>query len=420
MIIQKTTLEEVLRNREKRMHAQQDLIQRYQRPILSCTMNIPGDVKRTPLIDFVFRQKMGEVRCEFGGEIIAEKRQCEVTGPEAFFVVDASPTDLKERAVTIESQSRVGRLLDLDVIDTDGTKRSRMQPRSCLVCGGPVTFCSRSRAHGLAAVKSAAWDILTAYAEAQLADLAVDALKREAVLTPKPGLVDGNNNGAHRDMDLGLLLSSADSLRLYFQFCVDVGFREAPDISKLVNAGLEAEKTMLSRTGGVNTHKGAVYAMGLFLCGVAKYFKQGGDPFAHSAFFAAVQAEASAGERSSHGRIVQAKYLAGGAREEAMNGFPTARKGAAALTESQGDELYALLKILEGIRDTNLLYRGGMDALDYVQAQARRILAMDPERRKDALLEMDQECIRLNISPGGAADMLALALFIERTVPELI
>jgi triphosphoribosyl-dephospho-CoA synthetase len=272
----------------------------------------------------------------------------------------------------------------------------------------------------LAAVKSAAWDILTAYAEAQLADLAVDALKREAVLTPKPGLVDGNNNGAHRDMDLGLLLSSADSLRLYFQFCVDVGFREAPDISKLVNAGLEAEKTMLSRTGGVNTHKGAVYAMGLFLCGVAKYFKQGGDPFAHSAFFAAVQAEASAGERSSHGRIVQAKYLAGGAREEAMNGFPTARKGAAALTESQGDELYALLKILEGIRDTNLLYRGGMDALDYVQAQARRILAMDPERRKDALLEMDQECIRLNISPGGAADMLALALFIERTVPELI
>lgn len=420
MIIQEATLDEVLSNREKRAHTQTELIQQYHRPILSCTMNIPGEVKQTPLIDFVFRQTMRNVKAVFEGEIVAEKRQYENTGPEAFFVLSATAESVKERAMTIESHERIGRLLDLDVIDTDGTKRSRKEPRSCLVCGGPVTICSRSRAHGLAAVKEAAWDILTDYARGQLAELAVDALKREAALTPKPGLVDGNNSGAHQDMDLDTLLRSADSLRPYFQFCADFGLRRAQDIKELVCAGLEAEKVMLRHTGGINTHKGAIYAIGLFLCGAGTYYMQGGDPFERSAVVAALQSEVSSADSGSHGRIVQAKYLAGGAREEAMNGFPTARKAAVALTESQGDELYALLKILKDIRDTNLLYRGGMDALNYVQAQAKRILAMRPWERKDALLKMDQECIRLNISPGGAADMLALALFIERTVPELI
>lgn len=420
MIIHKITLEEVLSNREKRVYAQRELIKKYQKPILSCTMNIPGEVKQTPLIDFVFRQKMRDVCDAFSGEIIFEKWQSANTGPEALFVMDSSVTDIKERAVSIESRSPIGRLLDLDVIDTDGVKRSRMEPRTCLVCNGPVTVCSRSRAHGLTAVKCAAWAILTDYAGGQLAELAVDALKREAVLTPKPGLVDGNNSGAHRDMDLGLLLRSADSLKPYFRFCADFGFQQAPDINGLVNAGLEAEKTMLSHTGGVNTHKGAIYAMGLFLCAVATNFLKGGDPFEISARLSVRQSAASARDSGSHGGIVQKKFQAGGAREEAMNGFPTARKGAVALMESQGDELYALLKILEDICDTNLLYRGGANALVYVHTQVREILAMDPVERKDALLKMDQECIRLNISPGGAADMLALAFLISCSVPDIL
>ncbi len=419
MILREVTLEEVLNNREKRVLRQTELIRLYERPVLSCTLNIPGAMKQTPLIDFVFRQTMDDVRDAFKEAILVEERQCERTGPEAFFVMDASAQDIKEIAVALENRDPIGRLLDLDVIDKDGRKRSRPESRPCLICGGPVTVCSRSRAHGLAAVERAAWGRMTGYALERLADLAVDALTREAVLTPKPGLVDENNSGAHRDMDLGLLLASAAALRPYFRFCADFGFHGGREIAKLVRAGLEAEKTMLSHTGGVNTHKGALYAMGLFLSATAIYFIQGGDPFEISSRLAGAQSMVSQRDPGSHGGIVRKKYQAGGAREEAINGFPTARKGAEALIHSRGDGLYALLKILEEIRDTNLLYRGGARALDWVHGQARQILSLDPATRKDALLRMDQECIRLNISPGGAADMLALAFLIKETAPDL-
>jgi triphosphoribosyl-dephospho-CoA synthetase len=146
----------------------------------------------------------------------------------------------------------------------------------------------------------------------------------------------------------------------------------------------------------------------------------GEDPFVLSARFAAEQAVWAPQSRDSHGGIVAARYQAGGAREEAMEGFPTARKGAQSLKESGGDGLYALLRILEDIRDTNLLYRGGPEGMAYVHASASAILEMDQDKRKDALLEMDRECIRLNISPGGAADMLALACLIESVVPQFL
>lgn len=420
MPFREVALDEVLENREKRVMLQESLLSQYRVPVLSCTMNIPGEVKQTPLVDFIFRQYMDLVRKTWSGKILQEVQMDAVTGPEAFFAVDSDADGIKDSAVAIESLVPAGRLLDLDVIGTDGKKLSRPEPRTCLVCGGPVNLCSRSRAHGLDAVKGAAWAIMTSYAVERLSDLAVGALVREARLTPKPGLVDENNNGSHQDMDLAMLLDSAAALRPYFRFCAEFGLGMARDINELICAGLEAENTMLRVTGGVNTHKGAIYALGLFLASLGAFLMNGEDPFAVSARLAAAQAVSAPEVRGSHGALVAAKYQAGGAREEAMEGFPTARKGAGALKESGGDGLYAFLKILEDIRDTNLLYRGGPDGLAYVQASASAVLGMDPDKRKDALLAMDQECIRLNISPGGAADMLALVFLIESAVPQLL
>ncbi len=420
MPFREVTLKEVLENREKRVLLQEALLEQYHVPVLSCTMNIPGEVKQTPLIDFIFRQSMESVRNTWAGKVLREVQMDAVTGPEAFFAVDSDAEEIKNSAVSIESLAPIGRLLDLDVIGTDGRKLSRLEQRTCLVCGGPVTACSRSRAHGLESVKNAAWAIMTSYGAERLGDLAVAALIREARLTPKPGLVDENNTGSHRDMDLPMLLDSATALKPYFRFCAAFGLRKGQDINELICAGLEAENTMLGVTGGINTHKGAIYALGLFLASLGAFLMDGEDPFVLSARFAAEQAVWAPQSRDSHGGIVAARYQAGGAREEAMEGFPTARKGAQSLKESGGDGLYALLRILEDIRDTNLLYRGGPEGMAYVHASASAILEMDQDKRKDALLEMDRECIRLNISPGGAADMLALACLIESVVPQLL
>lgn len=417
MKIREVTLEEVLENRERRAQRQLDRIREYQMPVLSCTMNIPGEIKKTPLIDFVFLQTLKETEEVFRGKILSREEYLFPTGPEALWVITLPAAMIKEKAIVLEDKKLIGRLLDMDVIGSDGIKRSRHQPRTCLICGGPVSVCARSRAHGLDMLKEAVWNIMTEFAWPRLADLAVEALVREVELTPKPGLVDQDNSGAHDDMDLGLLLKSAESLRSYFHFCAQLGYDGPVDIDVLVQAGLEAERSMYRVTHGINTHRGAIYAFGLYLCALGTVFRDGGDVFEEAAKLAHAQDEASARDRESHGVTVTDQYQAGGAREEAMQGFPVARIGALALREEEDDAHFALLRIIQQIRDTNVLYRGGEEAEWFMKSAAEEILALPKIKRQSALYELDEECIRKNISPGGAADLLALAFLIRETLP---
>ena len=418
MSIREITLEEVLENRERRVNRQRERLKEYGMPILSCTMNIPGEIKKTPLIDFVFLQMLKEAERLFSGKIKSREEYLYPTGPEAIWAMSLSAAAVKEKAMMLEESLPVGRLMDFDVIGSDGMKRSRLEQRACIICGGPVAICSRSRAHGLDELKSKTWAILTSFAWERLADLAVNALLREAKLTPKPGLVDELNSGAHKDMDLDMLCNSAITLKDYFKFCASHGFNEDVDIDQLITAGVAAEELMLKATRGVNTHRGAIYAMGIYLCALGKTFFSGGDVFEIASEFAHMQNDLSLQDTRSHGAIVLKKYSIGGARHEAMQGFPTARIGAEALRDSGDDAHIAFLTILTQIQDTNLLYRGGEAALEYVKTTAAEILQVPLTKRRDALRAMDRECIERNISPGGAADMLALAFLIRETAKD--
>ncbi len=415
MKIQEITLEEVLYAREKRVAAQEDLIKKYHRPVLSFSMNIAGEIKSTPLIEMAFHEAIKKIEKNIEATLLYKAVLNEKTGPEALFVFDQTAEIIKEAAVEIENCCPVGRLFDIDVIKCSGEKISRNTMRTCLVCGGPVTLCSRNRAHGLGAVKAATQSLLLDFAVETISKAAVDALLEEANLSPKPGLVDSVNNGAHKDMNLDMLCRSAAVLRPYFAACLRFGGGSDLCIQTLQSAGILAEKVMLKETGGVNTHKGAIFAMGIYLGALGGYLVRGGDIFLRCSELVREKASMPSVCGESHGESVRTKYNVSGALGEGLCGFLTARKGAAALNESGGDALYALLKIMETIEDTNLLYRGGREALTYVHKEAARILSLPASERKKALSVMDEECINRNISPGGAADMLALALLISKT-----
>lgn len=246
----------------------------------------------------------------------------------------------------------------------------------------------------------------------------MQSLIKEAELSPKPGLVDALNNGSHKDMNLDMLRRSACVLRPYFVDCVRIGAEDEHCIETLQKAGLKAENEMLKETKGINTHKGAIFALGIYLGALGSVLVRGGDIIDVCKKLVQEKVSITSKEEITHGTIVKEKYKSGGAMEEALAGFPTARKGADALKTSGGDALYALLKIMEDISDTNLLYRGGQDALAYVHRESSRILDLNLEQRKKALLAMDKECRNRNISPGGAADMMALAFLISETTFE--
>ena len=405
------TLQEVLCARDLRAASQRRLLAAYGLPLLGFTMNIAGPVKRSRLGDFAFWEGLEALRRQLGGRVLHQEVTDRKTGLEALLVCSLPAEELKALAMDLESRSPAGRLCDMDVIAPDGGKLSRPAPRTCLVCGGPAAPCARSRAHGLPAVQEAAQALLEDFAAQRLAELAVQALLEEVDQTPKPGLVDRNNRGAHQDMDRDLFHRSARSLLPYFRRAVTLGLERADCMGPLQAAGLAAERVMLAKTGGVNTHRGAVYAFGLILAAMGSRLARGGDVFAGGAALAESGLPPAAG---SHGQRARQRYGASGARGEALAGFPHARHAWAALARPGGRDA-ALLTLLAEVEDTNLLHRGGPEGLALVQSRARSILAASPPAYGEGLLELDRACIARNLSPGGSADLLALALFLGRT-----
>lgn len=416
------TLEQMLDARERRARAQAKLLREAppSRCLVSLSLNIAGDVKRTPKTRLLFLQGLKAFDA-LGFPEIARRVTDEVTGTEALILLEAPADAVKAATERIEEASAAARLYDFDVLNHTGEKLSRKEPRRCLVCGGPVSVCARSRAHGLDAVKAATDALLDAFCSDTLAYTAHFALERELFTTPKPGLVDRNNNGAHTDMDVPLFRRSAASLVPYFQSAVRLGLAGA-GMAPLKETGLEAERAMFSATNGVNTHKGMIYSMGLLLYGMGEALNFGGDAIEHAAQLARTDAEARLAHamecRDTNGGAVYAATGATGAVGEAAKGFPHAVfcQDRLACYQNAGEQnpgVLALCDTMAILEDTNLLHRGGADGLAFVQSEAKRIASLPENEREGALLALDAELIRRNLSPGGSADMLALAYLID-------
>ena len=424
--IRKVELQDMLACRENRAVRQKQLLEQYQRPVVSLSMNIAGDVKNTPAVSML--QKDGEEEFKSaakkaGFTLLSEERSDAFTGPESLLVFDGpqgAGSDsfakaLKDVGVAIEDGSPWGRLYDVDIIGTDGAKLSRPQPRRCIVCGGPAADCARSRAHGLDQIKKASDDLIAQYLGDSLGTAAASALVREAVLTPKPGLVDAANNGAHKDMDLDLLLTSASAVRPFFAQMAGFSAAYGTDIETLIKIGKNAEKAMFEATKGVNAHKGAIFAFSLYLAAAADCLMRGGDPVETVKDLAAEKVAKARPSAPTHGDAVRAVYAGfgrEGALAEACKGFPMAILAAKTIRET-GDELLALCKVMSQLADSNVLYRSGVKGLNWVRSEASRLCAMDAEERNAGLRVMDAACIARNISPGGAADMLSLGMFLS-------
>lgn len=400
-------LEEMMEARERRAARAQEMSRRLGCPVVSLTMNVAGPVKRTGLIDLVSSWGVERLVQRLGAPIEMELL-CPPTGPEARLAWRGDARAIKAAAMAVEDEAPVGRLLDVDVLGEGGEKLSRPAPRACVVCGGPAFACARSRAHGLDAVASAMASLSRGWAALWLGDRAAGALLREARLSPKPGLVDGRNSGAHDDMGLATLEASAEALRPWLARFVAAGAERPGELAPLREVGIEAEAAMLEATGGANAHRGAIWSFGLLLGALGASLEDGEDPFARVGRLAR-----GAGEREldTHGGAAFRRYGAGGARAEAERGLPSARRACRALRTD--GPLGALLSLMGELEDTNLLHRGGEEGLRFVQERAREISCLAPELRTEAMIQLDEEMIHRRLSPGGAADMLALALFID-------
>lgn len=446
------TLLEMLEARERRAQWQQTLLNAYGKTMVSFTMNIAGPIKNSALIRRGYELGKRLLRQQLKAVGIPNLHFEEIqenTGNEAVFVLDGAPLAVKAVTTEIEDCAPVGRLFDMDVLCPDGRKVDRQElglpGRRCLICGGPAQACARSRTHTVAELQKKTWEILRqALDDADSRDaarLATQALLYEVATTPKPGLVDRENNGSHRDMDFFTFQASAAALYPYFCQCVKIG-RETEDAQetfrRLRLPGKLAEGEMLSATHGVNTHKGAIFSMGI-LCGALGRLErdQWANPEQVLSECAAMTRGVVSGDYANltpetaktAGQKLYLQYGITGVRGQAEAGFPAVLNVGLPKLEaglSQGKTINesgcaALLAMLAHTVDTNMIHRGSYELQQEIMEKLSKLLEEEPFPSKETLETLDGEFIRKNLSPGGTADLLALVYmlyFLRRKINE--
>ena len=437
------TLEQMLAAKERRVLRQRALLEQYGQSLVCLTMNIAGPVKNNRLIRRGFlegeRRLLGQL-ASGGFRCLHQERHMEVTGNEGFYVVEGAASSLKKLTVELEDRCEIGRLLDLDVLDSRGEKAERqamgLSARRCLVCGDPAWACARSRRHGIPELWQRTEAILReAFARQDgqtVAQLACRSLLYEVCVTPKPGLVDRQNSGSHRDMDLFTFLNSAPALFPYFERCVRQGMEGETEPEALFSSlrweGKLAEQAMLAATGGVNTHKGAIFSMGLCCAALGQLPRETwGDPEAVLDQCAALARglvhrdyrHLTPETARTAGEVLYLRHGVTGVRGQAEAGFPAVREvGLPVLEESLRQGLSwndagcrTLLALRGTTEDTNLMARGGIDAQKQTAAEAEALFQRFPDW--EGVNQLDRALIARHLSPGGSADLLALCYLLH-------
>ena len=476
-------LPEMLDGRERRAARQKVLLDKFGRTLVCFTLNVAGPVKVFPLSDEAFDAGVFamDVQLKQAGIVYREILRHSY-GHEAMYVVASDPVAVKKLLTAVETEHPLGRLFDMDVLRPDGTKVSReevgLPGRRCMICGEPASDCAGSRRHSVAELQEKTVQMILNYevkcgpTPSFVGRVARTALLLEVYTTPKPGLVDQDNTGAHTDMDVELFEKSAEVLEGYFAACYRAGQEHRTDmgtgdlLSILRPMGRQAEHDMFDATGGVNTHKGMIYSLGI-ICGAMGWFGSlytdrdpsnaepqypfmprpdrhfvrertqeeliRNDPLWLWILRTAGQVGEPALERDlgldairgrdgaiTAGQRQYINYGLTGIRGEVAAGFPAVQSVGMPLfirlLEADVDFMYAgvytLLFLIANVTDSNMIARGGLEVQRMLQDRVRALLDSDTLPDPEQIRELDREFIRYNVSPGGCADLLAIVYFL--------
>ncbi len=452
------SMHKVLSAREHRASLKKQ-ISGFRKPSVSLTLNIPGFPKTDETIRAFFDLVLSEFILYLKAHLIEASHQHHQTDEAGdFFIASAESHppahDIKRICEMFEEAHHLGRFIDADVCDESGMVVSSEKNKMCFYCGTvPAIDCMRNHRHSYDELRRFQHQKISEYLSTdkktktcrRLASAALRAILHEISLTPKPGLVDFNGTGSHTDMDYFTFIDSTSALAPYFQQMAESGYDFVNDLKsglpRIRNIGLQMEQDMFGITKGVNTQKGIIFLMGVALFASAHVLARDGI-FALDKFMDTVKSIGTdllneldhASPAPTHGKLCAEKYgkeIAGGARLEVASGFHTAITRGLPFLEKLNDNTSdftgkqkilsdALLSLIAHNNDTNVLYRSGIGVLSEMKRLSRIALESETEKDKSEHLEcLFAYCKDNHISPGGSADLLAVAVFLCFTEREV-
>jgi len=432
------TLEQILEARERRADRQKVLLAQYDLPVICFTMNIAGPEKYTDLIQWGFALGHKWLLAQLSDlKVVYRELHTEPTGCEGYYVVDAAAAELKKRTVAAEDYAPVARLFDMDVLDTAGNKLERtaleFPGRKCLLCDKPAHQCGRSRIHTVAQLQAETRRLLQDAMNEEdcrhIGQIAQQSLLYEVCTTPKPGLVDCNNSGSHKDMDIFTFMASSAALADYFRECAKIGIQSRNlDADKVLPRlrfpGKLAEQAMYEATGGVNTHKGCIFSLGILCAAAGRLEADQRNPEkvlnVCKDIANGITRELDKENAATVGENLFVQHGITGVRGQAEAGFPAVLEVGLPVLEDglqKGLSLNdvgcaTLLALLTATVDTNLIHRSDLQQQQTIAAEIAELLKNDPYPAAKFLQDLDRVFTEKNLSPGGSADLLALTYFL--------
>ena len=441
----------VLDNREWRSRLQDKLkVTNSDKIVISAKLNIPGPIKNNDILQKIFMDGwqtfVAGIECNSQYEMLFAER---VTGPEAFITVDGNLAAVKKTAILFEETYVLGRLFDIDVM-ANGQADYQLSredlgfgPRLCLICGKPAKVCAKEQNHTLdegyevinQMYKGATSKELIFEKESQetVVNNALKGLLYEVSLNPKPGLVDPVSMGSHTDMNMFTFIDSSLSLKSYLDKAFKLGRNfEGSDLKLLFNAlraeGVLAEQTMFNATNNVNTHKGAIFSLGIWVTAIAYSTKDGSATMTEVRRVIQRMVEGLIEKDLASNRVAMTAgeqqfqtYQLTGIRGEAVNGFPGIAEVAVPFLQATFGTmtqrlLDTLMKIAATLEDSTLIKRAKTpDVLAEMKEWTSiyfKLGGSHTEQGMKYLYDLDRLFIERNLSIGGSADTLILTIFI--------
>ena len=419
-------MSDILVAREARSTHIQSLMGEFKfKTIAVLKLNVVGKNKNPINMRFICLLFDNEIRKEFGDKIIRSEKVESEDGDYIYYVINEEGNIVKQKTIYIEDNTYLGRLVDVDVYNETSISREDMscEMRTCLICDNYAHICSRNQTHSQKEVLQAVNLLIEEYLTDILLNSVMHSIHDELEMFPKFGLVSKRDSGSHSDMDYETFIQSIFSIKPYIKEYILYGIRGHDNPKELQKIGLEAEEAMFKATNNINTQKGLIFALGLFLPALSKSIVNNRNEAYIISEIQRTSIEIIGDYYSkvedktlkTHGDQVYLDYGVKGIRGEALKGFRMLFEN-----ESHSDQEYDdknhqyMIDILTTLCDTTVIHKKGFKTMKQIQTDMDEINKNGGYINNKELFTIISETYKKQgISPGGASDLLVLKMIYE-------